>query len=250
MSRGLYTAAAGMLSQLVLQDTVANNIANVNTVGFKRTGVSFEGFSPLLLSRYQQDLKQSVGNLIVGNQVHQTAIDWTPGSVQQTGNPYDVAIQGEGFFVVKTPDGKESYTRNGSFTRSAQGFLVTQTGDQLLGENNTPINIPQSSSQLQIDKAGTILVDGQRIDRLKLVTFDKLNAMQSLGEHHFNTTQAPKPATAATMIQGAVERPNVNIVSEMLHNMTGMRIYETLQKAVQVQSETLKKAVTEVGRVR
>jgi flagellar basal-body rod protein FlgF len=247
MIRGLYTAASGMVSQLINQDIVANNIANVNTVGFKRTGASFQSFANLMLNN--QHAQQPVGELASQNKLYQSAYDWSPGSVQQTGNPLDVALQGKGFFHVKDEAGQSYYTRNGAFQLSADGYLVTQDGKQVQSDSG-PIQLPADAQTIQLDKVGQLSVNGQPVARLQLVTFDNLQALEAKGNNVYQTNQAEIPALGTTLIQGAIERTNVNVVSELLHNMTGLRAYETLQKTFQAHSDLLKKAVTEVGRVR
>jgi flagellar basal-body rod protein FlgF len=249
MIRGLYTAASGMVSQLINQDIVANNIANVNTVGFKRTGASFQSFGNLLLDKKLGAQSQAVGQLASQNKLYQSSFDWSPGSVQQTGNTLDVAIQGDGFFHVKGDDGQSYYTRNGAFRLSGDGTLVTQDGKTLQSDGG-PIQIPPEAQAIQIDKSGQVSVNGQPVGRIQLVSFANPQAMQAAGSNLYTTQQPEQPADKSTLIQGAIERTNVNVVSELLHNMSGLRAYETLQKTFQAHSDLLKKAVTEVGRIR
>jgi flagellar basal-body rod protein FlgF len=250
MIRGLYTAASGMLSQLMHQDMVANNIANINTSGFKRTGASFQAMADMALERFSKgEGSKPVGHLATQSQVYQSTFDWTPGSVQQTGNPLDVALQGNGFMAVTNAQGQTSYTRSGALTLAADGTLSTQDGHTVQGENG-PIVLPPNASAIQIDKNGTVSAGNQPVGRIKLVTFANLQAMQPQGNNRYTTTQPEQPPTKLTMVQGALERTNVNMVSEMLHSMTAVRTYETLQKTLQAHSDMLKKAVTEVGRVK
>ena len=249
MIRGLYTAASGMVSQLINQDIVANNIANVNTVGFKRTGASFQNFASLMLDKKLGNQSQQVGELAIQNKLYQSSFDWSPGSVQQTGNTLDVALQGDGFFHVKGEDGQDYYTRNGAFRLSADGTLVTQDGKTVQSDGG-PLQLPPEAQTIQIDKNGQLSVNSQPVGRIKLVTFGNLQALQAAGSNLYTTQQPEQPAEKATLIQGALERTNVNVVSELLHNMSGLRAYETLQKTFQAHSDLLKKAVTEVGRIR
>jgi flagellar basal-body rod protein FlgF len=249
MIRGLYAAASGMMSQLMQQDIVANNMANVNTSGFKRTAASFQAVADMALNRITHHQSQPVGHLASQNQLHRSSFDWSPGSIQQTGNPLDVALQGNGFFAVTDTTGNTSYTRNGAFSVSPDGTLITQDGHTVQSEAG-PITVPSGAGSIQIDKNGILSANGQQVGRLKRVTFDNLQAMQPVGNSRYTTTQPEKPAQQASVVQGALERTNVNVMSEMLHSMTAVRTYETLQKTLQAHSDLLKKAVTEVGRIK
>lgn len=258
MIRGLYTAAAGMLLESRRTDVISNNLANVNTTGFKKEDVLAEAFPQMLMRRLDDptsfppgmpsiDQRPIIGMVGVGVAAQGTATDYTQGQVVQTGNPLDVALASEGFLVVETPRG-DRYTRNGSFSLDDQGFLVTADGNYVLGEGG-PIQVPQGAS-LQIGANGEIIVDGNLVDTLRVVNFAEPAGLVKEGDSLWMATVASGDAETieGEMRQGFLERSNVNSINEMLDLITATRAYETNQKAVQTQDQLLGKAVNEVGR--
>jgi flagellar basal-body rod protein FlgF len=257
MIRGLYTAAAGMLAQTVATDTMANNLANINTAGFKRNGVSFQGFPEMLMHRIQGTggAKPAIGSLYSGSAVHNTSTNFVQGSLHQTGNPLDVGLQGDGFFTVKTGNGQTRYTRDGSFTLNATGELVTQTGEKVQGTNGT-IVVP-AGSVVAISPNGTISAISQTgsepLGKLALAQFDDNKALQKVGNNLYQAPAGVTPKTTPNTVavaQGSLESSNVNAVSELVNSITGLRLYEALEKNIHAHNDTLGKAVNEVGKVR
>lgn len=271
MWRGLYTAATGMITETRRTDTIANNLANADTTGFKRDDAVTMDFEPMLLRRINDKSDAPdvtsfkgfslgnpapiVGSLGLGAQVADIATDYSQGSLKTTGNPLDMAIQGEGYFRIDTARG-ERYTRDGNFYRDANSRLVTVNGDNVLDVNGRPITIPEESADFAVSEDGNIVADGIQVAQLGLVTFQGGNdVMIKEGDNLYRVAEgvngapplAPQQATG-TIMQGALERSNTEVVSEMVNLIANYRAYEASSKAVVTQDSMLDKAVNEVGR--
>jgi flagellar basal-body rod protein FlgF len=229
----------GLSRQMALSrelDVVANNIANINTTGYKSDGSLFEEF-----------LGASAGGGLPGNRVslvqdRGTWHDMSSGPIQKTGNPLDVAIDGKAFLVVKTKDGPR-YTRNGALQINGNGDLVNSDGDQVLGDNG-PIQFQPTDHQIQISTDGTISVrEGtQTVDSvrgtLKLVRFDNPQRLQKDGSGTFAAGDAEvKPSTTSRVIQGAIEKSNVRGVVEMSRMIEITRSYTQIASILQQQHD-------------
>ena len=167
MIRGLYTSASGMVSSMNKNDTIANNLANLNTTGYKRQETIESEFGQELIKRIDHQ-KTDIGSMGSGAFVSGIADDFTSGAYQETGNSLDLAISGEGFFAVQTAQGVK-YTRNGEFTINNQNQIVNQNGDPLLGQNGA-IQLPEQGDIVIEDN--NVLVDGFELDTLELVNFE------------------------------------------------------------------------------
>lgn len=245
-----------MLAQMDLQDVVANNLANVNTPGFKRDIGVFEAFPTYLWGHLQwmgnvltplDTNKFPIGVKGQGVQLQATYTDFSPSSLRRTDNPFDVAMRGPGFFTVQTSQG-ERYTRDGSFTLDPNGVLVTATqGLPVLGEQG-PISV--IGTKVRIDDSGVVFVDGARVDRLKLVNFAKSTDFLKVGNNLYRSQKAVVPVPeGATVAQGFIENANVNTVRQMVDLINVMRTYEANQRMVIAQDNLLQKAVNDVPRL-
>ena len=186
MWRGLYTAGAGMITETKRTDTIANNLANANTSGYKRDDAINREFAPMLIRRINDGKMQNdvtsikgfslggtapvVGTLGLGSYIGEIATDHTQGGFQTTGNPLDLAIAGDGYFAVQTPQGVR-YTRDGNFYKSARGQLQTVNGQAVLDNQGRPITIPANTTQVTIGDKGQILADNQPVATLQFVQF-------------------------------------------------------------------------------
>lgn len=249
MLRSLYISGTSMLTQQKRMDVVTNNIANIQTTGYKRDNPVMRSFSDMLISKINDPGDQStgeIGSLNTGVYVDQIATSFENGSLEQTGKESDLAIQGNGFFAVETAGG-ERYTRDGSFLVSSDGYLITGSGNYVLGENG---RIKVGSDPFTVDSTGTVAVDGKSVGALKVVTFSDLNSLQKTGDNLYvsKSGQAAK-AEDFTVMQGYLEASNVNIAEEVVELMTTYRSYETNQRVIQMIDESLGKSVNEVGRV-
>lgn len=244
-----------MLLELRRTETIANNLANAATNGYKRDELVAEAFPEIFLHRFNDQAGPAyvspgypapVGRLGLGAAAVETASDLAAGPLTETRNPLDLALTGDGWFAVQTPNGVR-YTRDGAFTRNAQGLLVTEGGYPVLGEQG-PLALPTGAVEVGPD--GTVAVGGQVVGRLRLARFAAGTRLSKEGDNLFlagGPEQPPDPGTAVR--QGFIERSNVNTVREMIALISSVRGYEANQKLIQAQDELTQKAVNEVGRV-
>ncbi len=270
MWRGLYTAASGMITEMKRTDTLANNLANANTAGFKRDEAINMEFEPMLIKRINDgtdrnditsfkgfhvgDNLPTVGTLGLGSYIDEIATDHSQGGFQTTGNPLDLGISGDGYFAVDTPQGVR-YTRNGSFFRSSTGELQTVNGQRVRGQGGNAINIPENAINLNVTAQGeiSVSVDGERqvLGRLEFVSFGPdPRAVLKQGESLYYPQEGAQPqAATGTIEQGVLEVSNTQVVSEMVALINNHRVYEAGSKAVTTQDSMLDKAVNEIAPV-
>ncbi len=261
MVRGLYTAATGALVAQANVDTIANNLANASTSGFKRTLLQVESYAKTDIYRNQTDpgklpnayvngvpAHQLVGSLGSGSYVYDTPAQFDQGAIQQTGNPLDLALSGGGFFTVRTPQNQLAYTRAGSFVVGAQGQLTTTRGDAVLDTQGNPVTINPQNGAIQIDKQGNVTQAGSRLAQLGITEFGNTTALRPQGDTNFVDTGAnPSAATGTTVIQGAQEASNANVVRSMVDLISNQRWFEANIKMIQTQDSTMQAAITTVG---
>jgi flagellar basal-body rod protein FlgF len=240
MLRGIYTSCTGMVSEMDRQNTIANNLANVDTVGFKRDNVTPVPFAELLLNAYNKWGVRPVGKLGMGVQAVTRFVNFSDGPVQVTGNQADLALQGSGLFAIDTPNGVR-YQRAGNFVLDKDRYLVTMEGFKVLGENG-PIQLGEGNFSITQD--GVVIQNDDVLNRLQIFSTEN---MKKEGEY-FYTNDSPQLATNYKIIQGALEHSNINTVSEMVQMITATRAYDTNQKAVLAHDETLGKAVNELAK--
>lgn len=257
MIRALWTAASGMLAQQLNVDTISNNIANVNTTAYKKDRVEFKDLI------YETLDKGSVVNgegkpvnLQVGHGVRPAAItkSFEMGNLEQTGNPLDLAIDGEGFFAVKGPKEEELYTRDGSFKLSVDGDevkLVTSEGYPVLGEDDQEIVFSANNRDITVSPEGVISVrnsDGtmEEIGKLKIVKFANPEGLEKVGSNLYRKTSASgepvfgeDAGTIGNVVQGFLETSNVQVVEEMVKLIVAQRAYEINSKSIQTADEML-----------
>jgi len=258
MERALRTAASGMFAQQLNIDVIAHNLANVNTTSFKRSRAEFQDLMYQILkapvSANQNENTQSPGEIQIGTgvQVVATLRDFKQGDLQPTDNPLDVAINGDGFFQVRKPDGTIAYTRDGSFKLSRDGRLVNSTGYILEPE----IIIPETAVAISISRDGIveILNSGEtepvEIGRIELVKFVNPAGLRSIGNNLYVETQAsgqpifgtPGSEGFGELMQGYLETSNVDIVEEMVNMIIAQRAYEINSKTIKTVEEMLQMA--------
>ncbi len=257
MIRALFTAATGMTAQQLNIDATANNLANVNTSGFKRTRVDFQDL--LYQTPRQPGAPTAQGTdaptgIQVGSGVRPASTQriFSQGDFQQTENPLDLVIEGDGFFQVLRPDGTTAYTRAGSFRKDANGRLVNPDGFPLLPE----ITIPQQAVSVSIGTDGAVNVtladnsQSQQVGTIDLARFANPAGLNAIGRNLFLPTAAsgnaitgaPGSTNFGTLSQGFVEMSNVKVVEEMVNLIVGQRAYEAGSKAVQSADEMLQLA--------
>lgn len=247
MIKGIYTIGAGLTPRVLKMDVIGNNLANMNTVGFKKD----RAFIEILNEQKMMIESRKPENQALGV-VERT--DYTEGSFQQTGNSLDLAIRGNGFFAIETPRGIR-YTRNGSFTLSLDGTVVTKDGYPVLGTEGR-IQLPDlqrlTAGDIQINEAGEIMIDKKPVGKLQIVTFDDMTVLKKEGNTNFMTDDDSKvhPAPEGEYIihQGFLEESNVEGIEEMVVMVELSRQFESGQKAVQAQDETIERLL-DLGRV-
>ncbi|MCX7772108.1 MAG: flagellar hook-basal body protein [Clostridia bacterium] len=259
MIRGLYTSGYSMVTLDRKMDTLANNMANVNTNGFKKDSVVFEQFSDVLAQRFFDSgnipagRPAPIGRLTLYNDIAKVHNDYTQGPLENTSQKTDVAISGDdgAFFSVAVPDNnnnyREYYTRDGSFKLDASGRLVNRDGYAVMGNKGV---ITLKGSDFTINEKGEVIQDGVAVDTLKIRKFQNPDSLRKFGSNLVTVTNESRDgAFDGTIQQGFLERSNVDSVKEMVDMITVMRAYESNQKLIQYQDSTLDKAVNEVGRV-
>jgi flagellar basal-body rod protein FlgF len=242
VERGLFAAASGMLADQIRQDVIANNLANATTAGFKGDVAVGEAFPALLVNNIRTG--SQVGELGLGARITQTATNGVQGAINRTGNAYDLAIAGPGFFSVQGPNGK-AYTQNGAFTADAKGQLVTADGLPVLDTNGRPVNV--GGDKADIAPNGEVSVDGRKVAQIAVTALDPTR-LRKLGDNLYTGT-VQKGVTVGRVEQGYLESSNVNSVKEMVDLISTMRSFEAGQKAVSAIDDSLGKAVNDVARI-
>ncbi|HEY3417320.1 MAG TPA: flagellar hook-basal body protein [Armatimonadota bacterium] len=247
MIRGLDVSSAGMLAQQQRFDSVANNLANVSTAGYRRQITAINSFSNVLgnvtLPPVMPPFPMNPAPTPAPNMLCTVdAVDTQNGKLRTTSLPTDLALQGDGYFAIQTPTG-EVYTRNGAFTLAAGGKLVSQEGYQVMGEQG-PVTV--NSANWRVTSQGDVVEDGKVTNRLKLVTLDPASVTRA-GSTAWKAANVTK-ATQLSITQGSLEESNVNPVMEMISMITATRNFEANQRVVQALDATLDRAVNDIAR--
>jgi flagellar basal-body rod protein FlgG len=233
MLEGLYSAAAGMTAQQQRMDTLANDVANVNTTGYKHTRVAFRDLL------YTQD-RSGVVSSGAGAAATPVGRGFAQGALRETGSKLDVAIEGDGFLQVRRADGTTALTRDGSLRLDPNGRLTTQRGELL----QPAITVPAGTGEadVRIAQDGTVSAGDRQLGRIQLVTVRAPQALQSAGDSLFVPNAASGPAQAlptGRVVQGALESSNVDMADAMTQMMESQRSFQMASKAVQMQDQIL-----------
>ncbi len=242
MIKGIYDSASGMLPRILQQEIYANNMANVNTPGFKKDGVFLQHLNDASDGSLITDLPWETP------MVNDIYIDFSQGALEKTDNRLNLALEGDGFFAVQSEAGIR-YTRNGNFSISPQGLLTDNNGNPVLSDSG-PLSI--SGDNIVIATDGTVSVDGAGVGTLKIADFDKPYRLAKAESSYFapvDETVTEKAAQNTRVMQGYLEKSNVNVIEVMVDMLTSFRAYEAGQRAIRAQDETLDKAVNDLGRV-
>lgn len=257
MMRALRTAASGMYAQQLQVDTISNNLANVNTTGFKKSKVEFQDliYQTIQATHRVRGLGSNVpAELQIGHGVKAVAIEksFAQGSPTQTNNPFDIALQGEGFFQIQRPDGTLAYTRNGNFQASPDGRIVNADGYLLDPE----IVVPEDALEVTIDREGYVYVktygtsESTEVGQIELARFTNPTGLRSMGQNLFLETEAsgipivgsPGQEGFGDVHQGYLEASNVQVVEEMVDMITAQRAYELSSKAIRTADSMMQEA--------
>lgn len=255
MQDSVYNALFGSLNQEHKLNIISNNLANVNTSGFKKQALSFEQ----VLDHFAHDFADPHQSLRGGvlwpeaDQMSQPRISesrtvFQQGAVKQTGNALDLALMGEGFFKVQTPEGQR-FTRNGHFSLSAEGAIVDSHGNELLGDSG-PMRVPPQA-HISITPDGGLAVNGEGVGQISVSTVSDLNALEKVGN---NLYQLPEDSDAreiqaddAEVVQGALEQSNVNAVVEMVRMIETLRTFEACQKIMSSSNDQESRMINKLG---
>jgi flagellar basal-body rod protein FlgG len=282
MVRGWYTGASGMRAQQWRLDAVANNLANIDTDGYKRDVAAFKAFPELLLRRTDDDgvyrhpfgsadAAPIIGKLGTGVELNELYTAFEQGALKETQSDFDLALDGKGFFAVATPWG-ERYTRNGSFQLGKEGYLETKEGYPVLGENGT---LRVKANNFQVDKDGRVWINAAYaddpslmisrenntwdetalLDTLKVVEFDLDRYLEKQGSSLYRESDTSGPArimetgSRPRVVQGFTEASNVEPVAEMVRMIEVNRAYEANQKLIQTGDAMLGTLINQVLRM-
>lgn len=258
MLKGLYTVYSGLMNEQNRMDVLANNLANVSTVGYKKEGTTSQSFSDVLAVRIKDmstghEMHKNIGLNQPGVKIGENYTDFSQGAFQLTDNTYDVALGGDGFFAVeftnKAGETSTKYTRAGHFTLNNDGYLVTQEGDYVLSSDNKRIQL-DTMKESNIGTDGTISQDGVDIARIQVVDFENYDYLEKYGETYYDAIEGAEfTTTDAKVMSGYLEASNVQTVSEMVDLISISRAYETNQKIMQTYDSILDTTVKQLGRL-
>ncbi len=257
MLKGLYTAYTGLANEQNRMDILTNNLANASTVGYKKEGATSQAFDDVLSYKIKDtsenvNTAKRLGTLNLGVKIGENYTDYSQGSFRITGNTYDLALAGDGFFTVqftnKDEETSTKYTRDGSFTLDKQGYLVTADGDYVMGTRGRIKLDPLKETA--IDDSGSIYQDGNLVATLKITDFVDYDYLEKYGENYYQPVEGGKiKPSDASVKSGYLEMANVQVVSEMVNLISITRAYESNQKIVQTYDDTLNIAVNQIGKI-
>lgn len=257
MLKGLYTAYTGLANEQNRMDILTNNLANASTVGYKKEGATSQAFDDILSYKIK-DASESpnnakpMGTLNMGVKIGENYTDYSQGSFRVTGNTYDLALAGEGFFEIEFTNKKDEvstkYTRDGSFTLDKDGYLVNADGDYVMGTRGRIKLDPLKETK--IDDNGMISQNGVTVAALRIVDFPDYDILEKYGENYYQPVEEVRPPLAnATVKSGYLEMSNVQVVSEMVNLISITRAYESNQKIMQTYDNSLEIAVNQLGKI-
>ncbi len=246
MNQALYAAVSGASNQRMRLDVLTNNLANVNTAGFKEDKLYFH------IPDNEEDprMLHKINGFVMSPpaQPYETRTDFSPSTLKHTNNVLDFAIKGQGFFCIQTPEGKQ-YTRRGDFSLSETGALITKDGHQVLGKNG---EIVIQGKKITVSEEGQITADGVPVDTLKVVGIDNPQMLKKIGGTRFafpNDKGGERELEQIQVKQGFLENSGVNPVKTMTQMIDVLRGYESYQKVVHFLNEIAKKNINEVGKL-
>ena len=252
MTRALYIGCTGMINEQKRLDLVSNNIANSATTGYKAENVTSQSFEDVLALKIRDNseyyVDNPIGNMNFGVKLGEVYTNFGQGPLHETGNDFDLAIEGNGFFEIREGENIR-YTRDGNFKLTKDGYIVDSDGNHLQGQSGD-IQIPVDSSSVSIDVTGRISVDMVPVDTVKLVDFEDYDYLKKIGDTSYKPVDGAVTLEGNGLIrQGFTEQSNVNAVSEMVDLIAITRAYEANQKVIHTEDSLLEKAVNQVGKL-
>jgi len=258
MVKGLYTAYTGMINEQNRMDVITNNLANSDTSGFKKEGATSQAFDTVLAYKIKDasvspTLAHGIGNMNMGVKIGENYTDYSQGAFKVTENTFDLAISGTGFYNIeftnKAGDTSTKYTRDGSFTVTKDGYLVTKDGDFVLGTNNGRIKI-DPTQDVSIDSMGNITQNSANVGTIKITDFEDYDYLKHYGENYYQPVEgATEKQGDYTINQGYLETSNVQVVQEMVEMISVSRQYESNQRMITTIDSTLEIASKQLGRI-
>lgn len=257
MLRSLYTGWTGMYNEQKRLDVISNNMANATTVGFKKEGVTSQSFDDVLTIKIRDDSEdwkqRHIGDMSLGVKIGEVYTDYRQGSLRETNNTYDLALDGEGFFVVNVTDRlgntHERVTRAGSYHMTSDGFIVDVDGNHLQSEAGD-LQVAVDAGEVFIDVDGSVYEDGVLVDRLLIKDYEDYDYLKKFGDTYYQAVNgAVEKEPTASVRQGFTEQSNVNVVDEMVNMIAITRAYEAGQKVVKSVDSTIELAVSSLGKV-
>lgn len=243
-----------MKTQMEKLDVVSNNLANVDTAGFKKDEAVVSSFPEMLMTkiydtRNNVKIPTPIGTVSLGVKIDEIYTNFAQGAFKRTDDVFHLAIQGDGFFTIDTPNG-ELFSRDGSFVINSEGQLTTQEGNHVMGESGIITlgdNFLTKQGEASIDNRGRIIIDGEYVDTIRLVNFEDLSQLKKMGDNLYEANGETIPFEGQVM-QGFVEVSNMNPVNAMVDLIAVSRTYEANQKMIQVHDSLMGKAVNDVGK--
>lgn len=252
MLRGIYSSVSAMINLQSSQTVITNNIANVNTTGYKSETLVSKTFDDVLISNNDKYVngkgtKQELGVLNPGVKIDEVGTNYNQGTLVETDNETDFALNGKGFFTVRDTEGNVYYTRDGGFKVNSDGYLVNSSGYEVLNSNNQSIYV--GNSKISMDSNNNIILDSGMSHKFNIVDFDDYNSLNKVGQNLYSGDGA-KIATNYEVRNKYKESSNVDIIDATSALMSNLRAFEANQKVVQIMDSTLSKIATEIGTVR
>lgn len=258
MVKGLYTAYTGMINEQHRMDVLTNNLANANTNGFKKEGATSQSFDSVLAYKIKDvtegySLAKRIGVNNPGVKIGEGYTDFSQGPLKNTDNTFDLALSDQGFFAIeftnKAGETSTKYTRDGNFTLTQEGFLVTQDGDFVLDQNGQHIKIDPVKATT-INRNGQIVQDGRVVATIQVTDFEDYNYLERYGENYYQPIDGAKEKESAAQVHsGYLETSNISVVTEMVNMITVSRAYESNQKVITTYDGTLDIAANQLGRI-
>jgi flagellar basal-body rod protein FlgG len=236
MYKGIYVALSGAVLKERQLEVISQNLANANTNGYKKDKVAFRDY---LIEQHNGLNENQEGRRM--SDLSETITDYSAGALRKTDNNLDVAIDGNGYIALE----HDQYTKRGDLKIDDQGYLTSNTGARVQGENG---DIKLSGNNIQFMGNGEIFVDGVAADKLKVVGFENPRTIRKVGEGIFVSDEAGKPSNAIVQ-QGFLETSNVNAIKEMVSMISTMREFESFQKTIQAFDEASSHGINEMGRL-
>ena len=239
-------------------DVITNNLANANTNGYKKEGATSQSFDDVLAYKIKDvtegyHLAKRIGINNPGVKIGEGYTDFSQGPLKTTGNTFDMALTDKGFFAIsytnKAGETSVKYTRDGNFTLTADGHLVTQDGDAVLGTDKKPIQIDNHADTV-IDTSGNIVQNGRIVATIQVTDFEDYNYLEHYGENYFQPVEgAVETEAPAQIYAGYLESSNISVVTEMVNMISIQRAYESNQKVITTYDGTLEIAANQLGKI-